>query len=376
MNVNELKNFIYNACLYLGIELSYKGNNDLQLVIPDELLNEFNNEKEFEITFDKDRAEENRIYVTNEAFIVQKLALLVANKNNGVTVGKVVFPDTLNQERIAKLFPDCKIENFQKNNLDGIFLVATIKITMRLNKIEEFLHSFRCNLQTGECYEIPVPSEIYAGNISQTEPFGYKRDDFLFCWDRIMPFVTDCTEKRFQEKQEEYNNLCQIEIDRINEYYNLVLSEQKNSEKNTNNDTTAVLESERESLINEQYKKFAIAKTSVTVEPISFCLINEKSSPVSFTASNRFGTVSPIFYSFEEIRCQYSNTISATFTITSENKICSTEKTFICSNCGKRLYENKKRFCSVCNAQLCDDCSSISKENKQVFCPRHASIAT
>ena len=369
MNITELKNFLYNACLYLGIELSYRENENLQLKIPDNLLEEFNGEKQYEITFDKDKADENITYVTNEAFIVQKIASLVAEQNNGVTVGKVEFPDLITQESISKLFPDCKIEDFEKNSIDGNFLIATIKITMRLNKIEEFLLSFRCNLQTGECFEIPVPSEVYARNITQAEPFGYTNEQFLFCWDRIMPFVTACTENLYQEKQSENKELCNLEIDRINEYYDLILSEQKEADEKT----TSILKNERESLINEQVKKFTIAKNSVTVEPISFCLVNEKSTITKLTILNRFGNVSTSLYTPEEIKCQYTGLINSSYTITSDNKICCTDKAFICSNCGKRYYEEKKRFCSVCNAQLCDDCATFSKETKENYCPRHSS---
>lgn len=374
MTETELKNYLLQACGFLNINIKQIAESEFTLTIPDILTEDFNNAKEFTVTFKKESADTNKSYITTESFLIQKIAKLVADKGYGVTTGEIDVENDVNINEIEALFSDCKVNKFAAEKIPYDYYLVCIKITMRLNKIEEFLHCYKYNIKTKECIEIPVPDEDYIQKITTKAFEEYSRDDALAAYDDILPYIKQTVNIHFEEMQAEYEKMYTEEINRINEYYDILLSENSLPDATQKESVYESLNSERENLINEQKKKFQISDNSITVEPISICIIRENTETPTVVISNEFGRTQLQISTAKDIKCFYTDSQDFPFTVTSDNRICTSKDTFICSECGKKYYINKKHACNICNKEICEYCAAISNISGKIICKEHARI--
>ena len=376
MTKEKLIEYLITACDFLGIKLTKQSESEFHLTIPDELTEHFNNEKEFDITFNKDIADHNRSYITTESFLIQKIAKLTADKGCGVTVGEISTESDVTAEKITEMFCDCKIDKFEVSTIPADFMIVTAKITMRLNKIEEFIHCYKLDIKSGECTEIPVPDAEYITNISTIGMPEYNREKIENLYLVIQPHITDTVETHYNEKQCEYLDLCSKETERINEYYDLLIKENETSSDKDTQESINLLNLERDNLIKEQNKKFSISKSSVSVEPVSVCLIRENGTKASVKLSNKYGSVALSISSLREIKSLYGENTVLPLTITSENHICNAQDTFFCTDCGKKHYKGNVQKCTLCNKIVCKECNNTSPVSGVTICREHTHKCT
>ncbi len=371
MTEQELKNYLVQACNFLNISVEQLSENDFNLSIPDDLTEYFNNADKFAVTFNKNNNDSDKTYITNEAFLIQKIAKLVADRGHGITTGEIILKNNITVSDIESLFRDCKVDNLEIEQVPNDYLLVCIKITMRLNKIEEFLHCYKYNIATKECIEIPIPDEEYIQKISTRAFTEYNKDEILSYYDNILPYIKQTSQNHFEEKQAEYAKMCADEINRINEYYDILLRENSLPEATDESSAYESLNSERTNLINEQNKKFQISDNNIVVEPISICIIRENAEKSNIDISNKFGNTKLSISDKNEISCFYTNVQVPPFTITSDNHICCASDTFICSDCGKKYYINRKKHCKICHSEICEDCAVTSAISHETICKEH-----
>lgn len=372
MTQEMLINYLIAACEFLKIELTRQSETEFHLTIPDELAEDFNNEKEYDITLKKELADQNRSYITTESFLIQKIAKLTADIGYGVTIGEISSVCDVTEEKIQEMFCDCRIDSFEKTKTPVDFLLVTSKITMRLNKIEEFIHCYKLNINSGECIEIPLPESEYITSISPIKAEEYNSETISKLYETVVPHITDTVNTHFSEKQTEYAGFCSKEIERINEYYDLLIKEKEESSDDDKAESLNLLKLERDNLINEQNKKYAISKNSVTVEAVSVCLIRETGEKADIKLSNNYGSIAINISSLKEIKSFYSDNTTLPLTITSENHLCNAGETFFCAECGKKHYVGNSKKCSVCGKVICNECAVISPVSGAVVCKEHS----
>lgn len=372
MTQEMLINYLIAACEFLKIELTRQSETEFHLTIPDELAEDFNNEKEYDITFKKELADHNRSYITTESFLIQKIAKLTADIGCGVTIGEISSACDVTEEKVREMFCDCRIESFEKTRTPVDFLIVTAKITMRLNKIEEFIHCYKLNIKNGECAEIPLPETEYITSISPVKAEKYNSEIISNLYESVVPHITDSANTHFSEKQNEYAGFCSKEIERINEYYDLLIKEKEDSSDEDRNESINLLKLEKENLINEQNKKYAISKNSVTIEPVSVSLIRETGEKAEIKLSNNYGNIIFNISSLKEIKSFYSENTNLPLTITSENHLCNASETFFCAECGRKHYIGNAKKCSVCGKEVCKECAVISPVSGAVVCKEHS----
>ncbi len=372
MTKEELKNFLEQACNFLHIGLEQLSEDDYNLIIPSELTEQFNNSDKFAITFNKDNNDYNKTYITNESFLIQKIAKLVADMGQGVTTGEIDLVNNVTVEKVESLFSDCKVDNITTEKTPIDYFLVCIKITMRLNKIEEFLHCYKYNINTKECTEVQIPSEEYIENIKTRAFSEYSQENILSYYDDILPFIKQTVKNHFNEKQTEYSKMCAEEISRINEYYDILIKENSSPESTQEPSICDTLNIEKTNLINEQKKKFQISDDNIIVEPISVCIIRENTAKSNIDISNKFGKTNLSISNTDEISCYYTNSKNIPFTITSDNHICGSDNTFNCADCDKKYYISRKRICSISHKEICEDCSVISKISNKIISKEHS----
>lgn len=372
MTKKELKNFLEQSCNFLDIGLEQLSEDNYNLIIPSALKEHFNNSNKFAITFDKENNDYNKTYITNESFLIQKIAKLVADMGHGVTTGEINLVNNVTVDKVESLFSDCKVDNIITEKIPIDFFLVCIKITMRLNKIEEFLHCYKYNIKTKECTEIQIPNEEYIQNIHTRAFSEYSKENILSYYDDILPCIKQTVKNRFNEKQKEYAKICAEEISRINEYYDILLKENSLPEATQASSIYDSLIIEKTNLINEQKKKFQISEDNIIVEPISVCIIRENIAKSNIDISNKFGKTNLNISDTDEISCYYTNSKHIPFTITSDNHICSNDNAFNCSVCNKKYYINRKQICSISHNEICEDCSVISKISNKIISKEHS----
>ncbi len=374
MSNKDLKKYLIQACKFLNISVEQISDDDLNLTIPDNLLEEFNNLNKLSVTFNKKSNDYNRTYITTEAFLIQKIAKLVAGRGYGVTTGEIILDNKITVSEIESLFSDCKVDNFENEKVPNDYFLVCIKITMRLNKIEEFLHCYKYNIATKDCVEIQIPDEEYIQKILTRAFSEYNKDDIISYYDNVLPYIKQTVHNHFEEKQLEYTKMCDDEIKRINEYYDILLSENSLPEATEETSIYESLNLERNNLINEQKKKFQISDNNIVVEPISVCIIRENTEKSNINISNKFGKTKLCISNINQISCFYTNSQNAPFTITSDNHICCENKSFVCSECEKKYYKNRKQSCSICHNEICEECAFISKVSQKIICKSDSRI--
>lgn len=377
MALYELKPYIRESCKFLGFSVREIDEDTWNIKIPDKFKNDFNGQSEINIGFKK-TGNPNILYITFESYFTQKIAQLVAEYNSGVGSGSKVKTIKSELNIIKEKFPDCNIKIINSEFVRKDYLIVWFKTTVTIYLTEEYLKGFKINLKTGVIENAPDVHEIndFLDNIHEELITDISMNELEKAFSKLYSIAQKEAESFIYQKQEELNFALQEEINRINEYYDLLEAEneQAESSKGLNpEEELKLLKQEREALIEQQKRKSRFQLKDVTIEPVAILLLKEKTENANILVTNQFGEINLEINAEKpsHIYCSVTNDVTGPFTITSDNLIAKTDKVFKCSCCSKTLGDNKKNNCSVCDKVFCNNCRMVSSISSSILCDEH-----
>ncbi|WP_062110043.1 hypothetical protein [Bacillus niameyensis] len=377
MHLYELEPYILTSCKFLGLKATKISPSIWNIKIPQKFINEFNGQEEISISFEKNN-NPKIMFITFESYFTQKIAELVAEYNSGVSSGIRIHSIQPKLQSLKKSFSDCEL-NIESSTLDNnYYILIWFKTTVNLNLTEEYLKCFKYNIKTGNLETPPNDDECKALLFSIKEELIVDLPDDLIdkSLNKLYSIAKEDAEVFVQQKQEENSRALQEEVKRINQYYDLLISENEVAESSKGlspEEEHEYLKKERESLIEQQIFKYNIRQKEVTIEPVALLLLNDKTESAIVQVSNEYGrtVVDLTAKKTPEVNCSITGTTNGPFTITSDNLIVRTDSVFSCSNCNKSLGTNKMNNCGVCHTDLCPECIKISAISQSTLCKSH-----
>lgn len=375
MNIYELKPYIFNACDFLNISIIDNKNDTYELHFPQDLIEEFNGTK-ITITFDKDCAIPDTTYITFEAFLTQKIARLVSEFNDGVSSGSKTF--SLNDTKVIlqNKFTSCSVTYEKLDEFQNDYLLIWFKTTLNGNTVEEYLKGFKYNFQTRSISFIEDSYVEQLDSINEGIIKGYSNDLIKDVYNEVEIIAKKDAENFIVNKELELQDQLQKEVDRINEYYNILETENSKAETSKGASATEelkLLKKEKERLIEQQKKKYISEAPVVTLEPIAVILLRENIEKAVANINNNYGATSIQLVATKspEVKCEITNDTGGPFTLTSDNQIVLESQSFSCSQCNQLKTINKQNKCGECNSDVCSGCTYQSDISGTFLCKNH-----
>ncbi|MDY7221471.1 hypothetical protein [Halalkalibacterium halodurans] len=378
MELYELKPYILESCHFLGMKVHQMTTSKWKIFFPEKYRDEFNGQEEMVITFEKTN-DPHTTYITFESYFTQKIAQLVAEYNSGVSSGTITTTIQTHLDKLKDSFPDCNLQVTSSVFERSDFIMVWFKTTVNLYLTEEYLKGFKYSLKTGTFENVPSEEKLndFLDEIKEEQITDISYDLIDGAIQKLYAIAQEDAQTFITEKLKDHEATLQKEINRINEYYDLLESENELAESSkglTPEEELALLKKERKNLIDQQIKKSRIQQQEVTIEPVAILLLKENNESAKVTVESSFGTVNIDLISKTEsnINCSVTNESIGPFTITSDNLIAKTNRVFKCSNCHKCLGDHKKKTCVVCSSELCDECKEVSAISHSTLCHNHA----
>lgn len=271
----DLKQFVFNACSYLNINIQSKDSIIYDVTIPTELEKEFIS-KHMKITFHfmKDKDFE---YIHMQSYFIKKISKLILERTAAVSV--ITQYVRLNQNDIEQKYSSKMIQKLPIEYESDDYLLAWCKITIRGNHVEEYLNTFRYSFTTGEVDDMKYRSINSLTNAEESSEISYSIEDIKEALDVIYFTAKNKSHEIIKQRQLENDDLLQKEIDRINNYYFLILSEIENKNEDLEDedyDNIDNLKLEKEHLIEQQNLKYNINLNDVSIETTSLIIFQKK----------------------------------------------------------------------------------------------------
>lgn len=380
MELYELKPYILESCKFLGIMAREETPTILNITIPIQYANEFNQQTDFKISFEKTN-DPRLTYVTFESYFTQKIAHLVAEINSGVSSGTRLTRIDDFFEKIEFNFPNCDVKQMKNEYERTDYLIVWFKTTIDHSLVDEYLKGYKYNLSNGSIDAAPAEDEInhFLHQINEELVGDISNDDIDIALSKLYP-IAELDAKRFVSiKEEEKNKVLNEEVKRINDYYDLLKSENQLAESSKGlspQEEIDLLEKERKELIEQQHHKSHFTEQKVTIEPVALLLLKDLIETTTITIENHFGYVQSNLRADKEpiIQCEFSGEKEGPFTLTSDNQVVALINSFECSNCNNLFALNKNHKCTVCQEDLCNDCKKISALSSSVLCNKHTEL--
>ncbi|GAB7386956.1 hypothetical protein BSNK01_07920 [Bacillaceae bacterium] len=378
MELYELKSYILDSCDFLGIKVKETKPGVYHIKIPEIYRDDFNGLVEIDITFEKN-TDPNLTYVTFESFFTQRLAKIVADKNTGTGSGTKILKLDDCIKTIKSKFPACETTIINREIDQTHYLYIWFKTTIRGNMIEEYLKGFKYDMKSEVIDEVTEDINMLLENIN--EELIDNIDESIL--DKMIAKLLDVAQQDarnfINKKKMENEELLQKEIQRINEYYDLLESENQLAETSkggSTRDELELLKKERSSLIDQQIKKFRFNETDATIEPVAILLLRLLVEKATLQITNKFGSVKIELEATknDKIKCALTKDKDGPFTVTSDHLIVKTEKTFNCVTCGNLYDHSKRNKCKLCNEEICTHCVVISAISNDKICTKHSSV--
>lgn len=243
----NIKDYFVSCVNILKINIEEIEEEVYRMLIPKTYRIYFNNEETIEVTFDKEKSD-RYIYMTEENFVLQRIANLFCNVKGGyiVTEGE--------EEEIYIWY----------------------KTTIKGNMIEENIDLYGYNFKTKKVKEVKNEEEIELINTSIKLNESVKHSKISEAEEQIIKLIETKTEKLIKEKKEEALEMIEREVKRINDYFELVKKEHQSSYTHTSYEDFGIINKEKDNLILQQKEKYAIDEENVTIKPIGFLYIKQK----------------------------------------------------------------------------------------------------
>lgn len=375
MELYELKQYILDSCEFLGMEVYETNPGVFDIHIPDKFRDEFNGLNNIQVCFEK-TSDHKLTYLTFESFFTQKVAKLVANINAGVGTGSKSLKLIENINYIKSKLPSCNIFITEQSQEVCDYIYIWFKTTVRGNLIEEYLNGFKYNLNEKKVEYIKEDINILLKDVKEEILPGINTDTLDKVLNDLLLVAKSDAEKFIENKKSDTKELLEKEIKRINDYYDMLLSENQLAETSKGNSPKSELELlqiERQGLINQQYKKYEYKTHDAIVEPIAILLLRQFKEIATAQINNDYGKTSMNLRAGDSVNicCSLTNEHDGPFTITSDNLIISVHKVFDCSSCKKHLDTSKENNCKICNLSICNDCKQVSIISKASICQEH-----
>ncbi|MBN6189074.1 hypothetical protein JQN58_19650 [Aneurinibacillus sp. BA2021] len=375
MQVYELKPYILESCHFLNIKVNETIPGILNVRIPEHLKEEFNGISEYLLTFEKS-PNPSLTYVTFESFFTQKIAKLVADHNDGISTGSKHFKVKTSIEHINQLFPECKISILQSKNQKENLLLMWFKTSIKGVLMDEYLKGFQYNIDTQKSEELTTDINSVLEGIEEELLPEYEEVTLDDLFNSLILVAQKDATNFIELKKREIQETLDKEISRINEYYDLLESENQLAESSKGQSAQQeieLLKIERQNLIEQQKIKYEFKETEITIEPVAIMLLRHHIEVAKLEVASSYGKTyiningkNPLL-----IKCKITQNTNGPLTVTSDNLIVKASETFQCKTCEKLLDNTKRDKCKICNNSVCKCCSTTSSLSQFTFCHDH-----
>jgi hypothetical protein len=272
-DVESLKDYIFECCLFLNITVEELENDVYRLIIPENLIIDFI-EENIDITFYKTE-KLHLTYVTLESYLLQKLSKLILKANNGIASTMRIFKIDKVKDKFLKSILENEQVTFEESYyVEEDFLILWLKLSIRANMLEEYMITYKYNFKTEAIELLKGFSIDKISNLEDIIIDNYSNDEIQSVVSNIMFNAQDIIISFVSKKQDEYNKIMNNEVDRINEHYNNL--EQEKVNKQSEDDDLENIINEKDNLIEQQYIKYNINYNQVSLEVISLLLVRQK----------------------------------------------------------------------------------------------------
>lgn len=279
MNKDELVQYVTQCCKLLNIKMEEsdsKGVKHCRLFVPKDLQRDFNHEEVIEVVFDEND-DSDFLYITSESVLVQKLANQILKLNNlkFSSIKKVYdlkkFEETLLESKKGLEIGKKEMKPIIENDI-----YVWYKTKIRSNFIEEYIQGFKFNLDTkelrkvkeGELNELMEDSEESTIN-------NFKIDDFNVVEKIILKEVEEGAKEFIAIKEEEFSEKLETEINRIEDYYQIVKKEYEELNTEAAFSDYEVMINEKENLIKQQKEKYTFKLEDVSIETLFMVMVKK-----------------------------------------------------------------------------------------------------
>lgn len=376
----NLKEFVFDCCDFLGIAVTKLGQKEIfELVFPNSNVNEFV-QPTIRISFKK--SDDPKVtYLTKESFLVKKLAELVDKNNPGVAVGNRSFlleSQVTNFKR--KLTTDCSAKCFDIKTQTEDWLSIWFKVSLPGYFTEQRMSCLEYKFADGTIRAVPsdgleLLEETYEGALEGIQPEAIDR-----AVTELEKYVQKHAVNIFSEKLNALEKEMQKEINRIDDYYKKLQYEASQSITKARSaaEELGLLNQERNNLIEQLKKKYAIDFSDIKIEPAAIMLIRNHIENGKVVLYNKFGRYGLTVRSDNplEIKCKETGNTDGPLTVTSDNELILANRTYKCQECNRLRQLSHAAQCSVCKQNFCKECTQKSQISSRVVCTHHSQLCS
>ncbi len=372
MEKKDLKQFVFDCCHFLNIMVMEMENQQcFTLNIPSELKTEFGHSI-IHIAFHKVK-DQDITYLTPESFVLQKMADLVAQRATGVSTGlKTTTLDDTKSYLAAIFSKGCKLSYQQYTPDRNDELLVWYKLMLRGYFIEENLIGFKYSFSKQSIELLPEDAINTFEQITEANISSLPSNDFESAFDKIQNFAEKKAEQFWNNKKDKIDIKLREEVKRINDYYRHLKAQKGTTQ--ADQEELRLLEHERENLIDQLKKKYAVSKEGLFFEPIALLFLRNEIERAWVKVQNKFGSsqfevlagVKP------KLLCKRTQDKTGPFTVTSDNLIVLQDQTTECNWCGKLRDNERIQSCAACQKDMCLDCVKTSYISGNSICVEHS----
>jgi hypothetical protein len=371
----ELKDYVIESCLFLGIDVIPISEHLLKIIIPQHLKNEFSGIGEYQISFIK-TSNPKQTYITFESFFTQKLAKLVADQNHGV--GHILFQRPIEQlvKEITTKFPRCDLELLDEKSVHTDKLYVWCKTTVHGQLIEEYLKGFQVDVERGIVLPLRESLEQILKEGTTAPVDGLTREKIDLALSNVLTEASKDAEQFVDKITKQTNNELLKEINRINDYYDTLIADNQAGETSKGHELKMemdLLQQERAALIRQQEIKFSMTDSEVMIEPVAILVARNIVEHATIRIDSKAGHTlikvngdKPL-----NVKCTVSDCIEGPFTISSDHVLVAEKHTFVCMTCNKLFDDRKLNNCKVCTVPICPSCMTLSSVSMLPLCNSH-----
>ncbi|TMV47050.1 hypothetical protein FE783_24355 [Paenibacillus mesophilus] len=313
----------------------------------------------------------NALLVSEDSFLVKKLAELVTRKNNSFSMGSARFPIKPKLQQIMNKFSrDCNFEMLINSEDRVLELHMWVRITVQGFFLEEKLEHYTLNMNSGRI------ERCESTNVPDLEPLMELRDKRIDLVQRSIEKLTEHAKSNAgdyaHQKKAEVQQFLNDEISRIETYFRkLEIEATSGSLRNKSAlDELELLAAEKGNLIDQLNKKYQVDSDQVKLEIVALLALEKQVERIELLVKSPYGqaTLDGDGDRGFNVLCSVTSNREGAFTVTSDNWIVLQSQTFLCKTCGKLKQKELSESCVVCECFICKECALSSVISKQTLC--------
>lgn len=369
----EIKSYILNCLDFL--EISYKEVEKSIFEISSE-----NSKENNLITFDKKNSKK-ALYITKESTFFKNISAAVADKKIPILTSTLNFPLEPIIDQYKKSFSNIhKITFKDPKRGRANYIFFWVKLSLKSFKNEEKIEIFKYDIENKKFSIFKHSSEelfkLLIDNEKNTRVVGKKEIE-----NSLLLFAEKHSNKFIEEKNEEAKELLEEEVERINNYYDLLENEDSSGEtfgqSGNKNDKKEHLLNERNNLIQQQILKYNFSSDDLTIEILECLHVNEIVEEIKLNIKSKY--ISKTFkiksdekFKFDSVNFTEENKLH----LLSDGEVTVEKNACECSQCKKSYRLSTIKHCAICDKETCPNCASRSVISHAVLCKKHVETCT